>query len=131
MIRLLCGGIGDIDIRMASLFSSASTTSALILLLVTYSDQKSPYHLGIKNPEQNAATRLRSNVGSDEKCFACNQLGHVQSQCFKNKQFFIPQQITCPATQMPHPASKVSRSDFRGKTCTFCKKNTKALLSMY
>lgn len=113
LVEIICGGISDVDIRMASLNNGAATTSALITLLSTYvkAKKRSLDHnkdIGTSGP----SGAKRSKFSSEKKCFTCNKMGHVQTECFRNKQV----QITSLAPQV------FRSTDFRSKVCTYCKK---------
>lgn len=114
LIELVCGGIADVDIKMASLNNGVTSTSALIALLSTYAKcRKRTSESNIKDYESGSgpsgAKRPRQEL---RKCFNCNQTGHVQSQC-----------RLVPATSVNNQAPQVPKpNDSRIKTCTYCKK---------
>lgn len=113
LIELVCGGITDVDVRMASLNSGVTTTAALISLLSIYSKSKKrplessdPGPSGIKVPK----------LAGEKKCFTCNKVGHVQSFCPKNRQTSVRSSTTFQAPQSSRP------NDPRTIICTYCKK---------
>lgn len=110
LIELVCGGINDVDVRMASLNSSVTTTATLISLLSSYSKAKKR-SLDISTNKDdglglNGVKRLKPN--KEMKCFSCGKIGHIQSQC--RQRSLIP--------QAPNLKSQNSHT----KICTFCKK---------
>lgn len=109
LIELICGGIDDVDIRMASLNNGATSPSALITLLSTYvkRTKRSLDHSEIAGPSK------RPKLNMEKKCFICNQVGHVQSQCLKNKSI---QNVP----RFPNQTTKIN--EFQSKICNFCKK---------
>lgn len=120
LIELICGGINDTNVKLASLNSNINTTSALIALLSSYTKSK-------KRPLENIEKDRNSGAGfsgvkrtrynSDKKCYLCDQLGHIQSQCFKNKSSQSQQ------FQMANQSSAITKSNKPPvKICTFCKK---------
>lgn len=97
LVELVCGGISDINIRMASFNSRVNSTSELISLFTTY----------VKNPRKrpsetsivpSTTKRLKPEISNSSKppptCFLCNKTGHVRSQCFKNKNQDTPNSET-------------------------------------
>lgn len=112
LIELVCGGITDVDVKMASLNNGVTTTAALISLLSVYvKSKKRP----LENTDSGSIGNKRPRPMVEKKCFTCNQVGHIQLHCPKNKQMSIR---SSPTSQ---PSSKPS--DSRPKIfCTFCKK---------
>lgn len=108
LIELICGGIDDVDIRMAALNNGATTPSALITLLSTYVKRRKRF-----DHSETACASKRPKLNIEKKCFICNQVGHVQSQCLKNK-------FNQNSSRFPNQAAKVN--DFQSKICNFCKK---------
>lgn len=109
LIEIICGGIDDVDVRMASLNNGATTPSALITLLSTYVKKRK------RTLEQSeiAGALKRPKPNIEKKCFICNQVGHVQSQCLKIKS-------NQNVSRYPNQVAKIN--DFQSKTCNFCKK---------
>lgn len=113
LIELVCGGISDVDVRMASLNSGVTTTAGLISLLSIYvKTKKRP----LQNCDSASSTAKRLKFKEEKKCFTCNQVGHLQFQCSKSKP---NQTLSRVPTQVPQfPKS----NEFRAKVCTYCKK---------
>lgn len=110
LMELVCGGISDVDVKMASLNSGITSTAALISLLSIYvKAKKRP----LENPNGGPSETKRPKLSGERKCFFCNQTGHIQSQCPKNKQ--NSRTPISQTTQLPKPSGP--------KVCTYCKKN--------
>lgn len=120
LIELICGGIDDIGIRMASLNSGVNTTSSLITLLSSYTKSKKRPLENIDKEKNNASGfggAKRTRFSSEKKCYLCDQVGHVQSQCSKIKPSQSQQfQITNQSPPNPKPNKP------QIKICTYCKK---------
>lgn len=111
LIELVCGGITDVDVRMASLNNGVTTTATLISILSIYvKNKKRPLDNANLVPVLNKRPKF-----SEKKCFNCNQVGHLQIHCPKIKSQFR----THTVSQTP-PLLKPS--DPRIKICTYCKK---------
>lgn len=118
LIELICGGINDVSVRMASLNSGVTTTSGLVVLLSTYIKTKKRC---LENNDESlngagpsGVKRARFNI--EKKCYICNQSGHLHSQCFKKQ----PQQSQQFKQQTTPPVSKPN--NYQQKVCTYCKK---------
>lgn len=119
LIELVCGSISDVNIRMASLNNGVTTTSALIALLSTYvkNKKRTLENNGRDSSGSEFSGVKRFRFNSEKKCFLCNQPGHLQSQCIKNKS------AQSPAPLMPSQSSQIPKlNDSRIKVCTYCKK---------
>lgn len=113
LVELVCGGISDMDVRTAALNSGVITTAALISLLSIYvKTKKRP----LDNSQPGPSGAKRPKFSGEKRCFACNQVGHLQSQCPKNKSTQISRLESSQASQMSKP------NEFRPKVCTYCKK---------
>lgn len=118
LIELICGGINEADIRMASLNSNITTTSSLISLLSTYSKtKKRPLESNDKNGGLGTSGIKRSKLTND-KCFTCKQSGHMSFQCSHNKE---TQSNQSPSIQFSKPTSQVPKPS-KQKICTYCKR---------
>lgn len=105
LVELVCGGILDINIRMASFNSRVDSTSELISLFTTYTknSRKRP-------PETNNVSHFSTNKRHRPEnllsfkpptCFLCNKTGHIRSQCFRNKNAESSNSVL-PKTQCSH-----------------------------
>lgn len=86
LIELVCGGIRDINVKMASFNSSVKTTSDLIVSLSAYvKPRKRPIDQVSSNiPGPSAPKRLKTGLKTDEKtCYRCGEKGHFVSSCTK------------------------------------------------
>ena len=110
LIELICGGISNVDVKMACLNSGVTTTAALISLLSTYMKNRKRA-LDSSNSGSGSSGAKRSKFDMDRKCFLCNQTGHVQSQCWKTLKNQTDQ---APQVSKQH--------DIHVKSCTFCKR---------
>lgn len=135
LIELVCGSITDFNVKTASLNGNATTTSELIASLSSWS--KNPRKRQI---EQNRAVfnsndvpgpsdikriksdRINDNRHGDreKRCHNCNKLGHLQAQCFanknkssENKNISNDQRVTA-SLNTPHSLNK--------PVCAYCKK---------
>lgn len=118
LIELVCGGISEVNVRMASLNSSVGTVPDLIALFSTY--EKAPKKRSLEEatkPGQSIssnAKRFKSNneVGfrDEKKCFTCGKGGHLMAQCSKN----IGQSSNKESNQRNLQTIKI--------VCSFCKK---------
>lgn len=110
LIELVCGGISDVDVRMASLNNGVANTAALITLLSTYVKSKKRH---LDNNELFLTVPKRPRHLVERKCYTCNQMGHFQSNCPRNVSAHV-------SPSVPNQISK--SNDFRSKICTYCKK---------
>ncbi|KAJ8718754.1 hypothetical protein PYW07_016310 [Mythimna separata] len=123
LIELVCGGITEVNVRMASLNSSVSTIPELIALFSSYEKvaKKRSSEIAIDSNQtiSNNAKRFKSGnelKPRDEKtCYTCGKSGHLMARCLKNA---------------VHSIDKESGSQYKNlqtiKTikdiCSFCKK---------
>lgn len=117
LIELICGGISEVDIRMASLNSSVGTTSDLISLLSTYTkmSRKRPHEVNNKQSQStnnNHSKRFKHNK-EPKRCYICGKSGHISSRCYsrlvENKEKPVPNWVK-------------NTSDRPKIFCSFCKK---------
>lgn len=109
LIEIICGGIGEVNVRMASLNSGVADTASLITVLSTYVKTLKRYLDSNQSPIVSKRPKLNSIV----KCFTCNQIGHIRNQC--------PQDVSAQIT--PRSLNQTSKFvDYRSKTCSYCKK---------
>lgn len=96
LVELICGGISDINIKMASFNSRVDSTAELISLFTTYTKnpRKRPSETNNVDVRSSATKRPRSEHSKPPICFLCNKTGHVKSQCFKNKNQDTPNSET-------------------------------------
>ena len=91
LVELVCGGIHDINVRMASHNSCVKTTAELISLFTTYvkHSRKRPLDSNSKitdnNDTQSSSKQAKTEDPQERRCFLCKKLGHVKTQCFKNR----------------------------------------------
>lgn len=123
LIELVCGGITEVNVRMASLNSSVSTIPELIALFSTYEKvakkRSAEVALNSSQTYSNNAKKFKPNnelKSRDEKtCYTCGKSGHLMARCLKN---------TVNSTD------KESTSQFKNlltiktikEMCSFCKK---------
>lgn len=106
LIEIVCGGIRDNNVKMASFNSSVKTTSELISMFSAYvkpkkrsvdqSFEESP------GPSKRFKPMAKPAEFNDKKCFTCGEKGHVRTLCTKTRQ----------STSLPKEL----------KQCTVCKK---------
>lgn len=116
MIELICGGIIEVSVRMASLNSSMGSVPDLITLFSTY--EKAPRKRSAEvatNSGQNNAKRFKSNTEVLPKeaktCYSCGNSGHLIARCPK---------IEAHSSNKDSSTSKTLRTV--KTTCSFCKK---------
>lgn len=114
LIELICGGIRDSNVKMASFNSSAKTVPDLIALFTSYAKTKKRSSDNISDglSNENDSKRFKSSVPSktnyqERRCYNCGTRGHLKSEC-RQKKISFPQQST--STWQNH------------KICSFCKK---------
>lgn len=93
LIELVCGGISDINIRMASFNSRVNSTSELISLFTSYTKIPRKRLSETSNVPFLSNKRLKLENLHPYKpptCFLCNKTGHNRSQCLKNNNRNFP-----------------------------------------
>ncbi|KAH9635127.1 hypothetical protein HF086_000848 [Spodoptera exigua] len=116
LIELVCGGISEVNVRMASLNSSIGSIPDLITLFSTY--EKAPRKRLLEvatNSGANGAKRFKNDteVGykQDKSCYTCGKSGHVMARCPK---------IEAHSSNKESISSKNLHTN--KITCSFCKK---------
>lgn len=117
LIELVCGGISEVNVRMASLNSSIGSVPDLITLFSTY--EKAPKKRSAEvapSGGQNGPKRFKPNVESSNKetktCYSCGNSGHLMSRCPK---------VEALSSNKESNSSKTSQTI--KITCSFCKKD--------
>lgn len=117
LIELVCGGISEVNVKMASLNSSIGSIPDLITLFSTYEKAARKRSVEVvSNSGQNNAKRFKSNVEVGHRepkvCYSCGKSGHLVARCPKIE---------------AHPSNKESSSSKALRlikiTCSFCKKD--------
>ncbi|KOB73848.1 Transposon Ty3-I Gag-Pol polyprotein [Operophtera brumata] len=118
LVELVCGGVADVNVKMASYNSNAKTTAELISLFTTYvkNQKKRPLDTDNKSSNDHDFTKRSKIEGPQEKrCYLCHKPGHNRFQCFSNPNKLIEKRF--PDTRTPGPSNMA-----RTLQCTYCKK---------
>lgn len=123
MIELVCGGITEVNVRMASLNSSVGTIPELITLFSTYEkvSKKRSSEVAINSSQttDNNAKRFKSNnelkTRDVKTCYTCGKSGHLMARCLKNTVSFTDKEH---GSQNKNLQTIGTNKDI----CTFCKK---------
>lgn len=116
LIELICGGISEVNVRMASLNSSIGSVPDLITLFSTY--EKAPKKRSLEiatNSGQNGTKRFKPNIEIGHKeaktCYSCGNSGHLMARC---------PNLEAHSSNKESNTSKTLRTI--KITCSFCKK---------
>lgn len=122
LVELVCGGIHDVNVKMASYNSRVKTTADLISLFTTYVkiSRKRTLDSGNKpaeKPDNELTTKhFKSNDSVIEKrCYYCKNSGHVKAQCYKLQNQEARSDSKPTVTNNSQPATKPIQ-------CLYCKK---------
>lgn len=122
LVELICGGIHDINVKMASHNSRVKTTAELISLFTTYVkiSRKRPLDTDSKSTDKRdgelPSKQLKSNEPLEKRCHYCKQSGHVKTNCYKLKNQEARSNFkTAVATDGPGFSTNPIQ-------CTYCKK---------
>lgn len=121
LVELVCGGVRDVNVRMASFNSSVNTTNELITLFSSYSKnpRKRPFDKNATVDDSGTSTAKKPRTDFATKhCFTCGQKGHIQFQCPKNSN-----NNKNGSDSEARPKSKViPTTSNKNLKCEYCKK---------
>ncbi|KAH9641258.1 hypothetical protein HF086_016431 [Spodoptera exigua] len=119
LVELVCGGVRDVNVRMASFNSSVNTTNELITLFSSYSKnpKKRPFEKNATVDDSSTAKKPRTDFAT-KQCFSCGQKGHIQFQCPKNSN-----NNKNSSDSKASPKSKdILNTSIKNLKCGYCKK---------